>query len=208
MFNKNKILQSLNVTLMCKEDIKDVVNLHYKKLHWSFNGQMGKEHIRDLYNALLMSESFFGYVCFQDGQLLGFLTATTDFSKTRSNIATVYMKKLLKLILIILKTPKILLSILESKYLVPIIFNKHKNKAEWLTFVTETDKFYISPFVSVKLMHALNDHYKNLGIQSYMAQGVKNNPRAMKYYEKLNWKVIKSLWVHNIYYFTTEKGVI
>lgn len=208
MFNKNNIVKTLNVRLMSKEDIKDIVSLHYKILHWSFNGQMGRGHIYDLYNALLKSENFFGYVCFHDGQLLGFLTATTDFSKTRQYITTVYKKKLLKLIFTILKNPKVLLGILESKYIVPIIFNKHKNKAEWLTFVTDTDKFYISPFVSLKLMQTLNDHYKSSGIQSYMAQGVRNNPRAIKYYEKLNWKIIKSLWVHNIYYFTSETGVV
>jgi hypothetical protein len=208
MPNRNEILQTLNVRLMSKEDIKDVVDLHYKILHWSFNGRMGKEHIHDLYNALLMSDSFFGCVCFQGEQLLGFLTASTDFSKTRSYVTQVYKKNWLKLLLIILKNPRVLLGILESKFIVPLIFNKHNNNAEWLTFVTDTEKFYISPFVSIKLMQSLNDHFKSLGIQSYMAQGVKNNPRAMKYYEKLNWKVIKSLYVHNIYYFNSEKGAI
>ena len=65
------------------EHLADIADLHYRQLSWSFNGQFGPAHILELYEALYQSKHFFGYVYYNGGQLLGFVTATNEYADTR-----------------------------------------------------------------------------------------------------------------------------
>ena len=178
--------------------------LHYRLLPWSFNGQFGEHHIIDLYKALAQSPNFFGYVYYKGDQLLGFVTATTNYRDTRNHITSVYLKRLPKMLWIFLRRPNYLFAALESKFLVPRIFHRHRTNAEWLTFVTDTATGTIGPLVAMRLIDAVREHFHSAGIACYMAQGFKDNPPAIKMYEKLRWRVVATLPMHNIYYYTTE----
>jgi len=183
--------------------IRDVAELHFKQLPWSFNGQFGKEHILELYTALAASPHFFGYVFYVEGRLLGFVTATTDYADSRRLLSKVFNRKIWALLKVFARHPRFLLTALESKFLVPLVFRWHGARAEWLTFVTDTSQAYLGPFVALRLIEALNEHMSMAGIRVYMAQGYKNNPKAMRYYEKLRWRVAASLLMHNVYCWTT-----
>lgn len=192
-------LESLNV-----DHIDDIARLHFQILPWSFNGQFGQEHIIDLYRALCKSPYFFGYVYYRDGKLLGFVTATTNFEDTRRHVLNVFKKKAWQTLKVFLRQPRFLLTALESKLIVPIVFRRFGCQAEWLTFVTDTDQGYLTPLVAMRMIDQIRTHFRNSGAQAYMAQGFKNNPRAMKLYEKLQWRVVARLPMHNIYYYPTD----
>lgn len=195
------LLDQIQVTPLDSEHVEDIATLHQNILWWSFNGRMGKEHIKRLYQSVVDEENSFGFVCYVDGQLLGFVTATKDSFKTRKAVQKVYANHFLTTLWHMVKNPKAILAILESKFVVPPVFRKFDCNAEWLTFVTNTNNFFITPFVATKLMVALNEKFSQLGVKQYMAQGIKANPQALKFYEGLNWKVIQSLFLHNIYQF-------
>lgn len=186
-----------------QEHLADIAALHYRVLFWSFNGQFGPGHIQELYEALYQSKQFFGYVIYINGRLLGFVTATSDYADTRRQIMGVFKRKIMKVLWVFIRHPRFFLTALESKFVVPLVFRWFGARAEWLTFVTDTTKAYISPFVALKLIEVLNNHFRNAGVRIYMAQGFKNNPKAMRYYEKLKWRVAAPLLMHNVYYYDT-----
>ncbi|MGH8670866.1 MAG: hypothetical protein ACREUA_02360, partial [Burkholderiales bacterium] len=126
-----------------------------------------------------------------------------DYADTRRLIMGVFKRKIMKVLQVFVRHPRFFLTALESKFIVPLVFRWFGARAEWLTFVTDTTKGYISPFVALKLIEVLNNHFRNAGVRVYMAQGFKNNPKAMRYYEKLKWRVAAPLLMHNIYYYAT-----
>lgn len=197
------VLAQIRLEPLTAAHIKDVAELHFKQLSWSFNGQFGQDHILELYHALSKSRHFFGYVYYAKGELLGFVTATSDYADTRRLVTKVFQRKIWKAFTVFVRHPRFLLTAIESKFVVPLVFRRYGTRAEWLTFVTDTSRAYFSPLVALKLIEALNDHFKNAGVRIYMAQGYKNNPKAMRYYEKLRWRVATPLLMHNIYYYTT-----
>jgi hypothetical protein len=201
------ILAQIEPEPIAAAHLKAVAELHFRQLSWSFSGQFGERHILELYEALYKSKHFFGYVYYNKGELIGFVTATTDYADTRRFVIDVFAKKILQTVGVFLRHPRFFLTALESRFIVPRVFSAFGTKAEWLTFVTDTSKAFLSPFVALKLIDALNEHFKAAGIPLYMAQGFKNNPKAIRYYEKLKWRVARPLLMHNVYaYVTTNQG--
>jgi hypothetical protein len=193
------LLDALDLREMTAEHLAAVSQLHHKELFWSFNGQLGSSHIHELYEELGRNPYFFGYVIVRRGQLLGFVTGTSDSGEMRSSIRKVYERKFARVAALLLRRPGFLLGVLESLFIVPRAFKRHNTKAEWLTFVTDTEAGYLTPLVAIKLIDAVRNHFRELGTHSYLAQGVKQNPKAMRLYEKLGWEVTNRLFVHNIY---------
>ena len=198
-----RLLGEIPLEPLSPKHLEDVAKLHYRLLPWSFNGQFGETHIIDLYRALGRSPHFFGYVYYRDGKLLGFVTATTDYRDTRDHLLGVYRKKLVKMLWIFLRRPSYLLAALESRFLVPRVFRRYGTRAEWLTFVTDTTTGTLGPLVAMRLIEAVREYFFSAGVGCYMAQGFKNNPPAMRMYEKLGWRVVATLPMHNIYYYPT-----
>ena len=200
------ILEGIRIEPVGAAHLKEIAELHFGQLSWSFSGQFGQGHILELYQAIARSPHFFGYACYGRGELLGFVTATTDYEDTRRLAVEVFRRKLPRALWVFARSPRFLLTALESRFAVPLVFRRFGARAEWLTFVTDTSKGYISPFVALRLISALNDHFRDAGIAIYMAQGFKNNPKAMRYYEKLKWRVAQPLLMHNVYYYTTARA--
>lgn len=200
----HRILDQLMISQLGPQHLEELVELHSRILWWSFNGRMGKDHIRALYSALISDPNVFGFVCHAKGRFVGFVSATTNSTSTRKSIQQVYSKKFILVLKNLVQNPKAVLSILESKFLVPRIFRKFNCHAEWLTFVTDMDASFITPFASAKLIAALNARFMSMGITNYMAQGIKDNPAAMKFYKALGWKVVHALPMHNIYLYDSR----
>lgn len=193
------LLDALDMRTMTAEHVAEVAQLHHKELFWSFNGQLGPEHIRELYEELVRNPHFFGYVIVHNDQLLGFVTATSNSSEMRKSIRQVYARKRLRVASLLLRRPNFLLGVLESLLIVPLAFKRHNTKAEWLTFVANTEVSYLTPLVAIKLIDAVRNHFHASGTCIYLAQGVKQNPKAMRLYDKLGWEIASRLFVHNIY---------
>lgn len=183
--------------------LEDLAGLHARQLSWSLNGRMGPEHITDLYRALFSCPCFFGYAWSYNGRLAAFVTATTDYRSTRRHIMSAYKGKMLALLRVALRRPRFIVALLESRFVVPVIFHQHEARGEWLTFITADDNHFLTPFASLKLMDHLRRHYQDRGIGHYMAQGFKDNPKAMRMYEKLGWNIVARLPMHNIYRYSS-----
>ena len=115
----------------------------------------------------------------------------------------IYYKKLFKLLLIFLRHPGFLLAAVESGYLIPKIFRRYGTRAEWLTFVTDTTVSSLGPLIALRLIDAVRTRFLSEGVDCYLAQGYKRNPPAMKMYEMLDWRIIATFPMHNIYCYST-----
>jgi len=201
-----QLIESIELNPIDATHIEDIAKLHFSILPWSFNGQFGQAHIIDLYQALYKSPHFFGYVYYSENELLGFVTATANFEDTRNRVLSVFKSKAWKTLKIFMRQPRFFLTALESKFLVPMIFRRFACKAEWLTFVTATNKNYLTPLIAMRMIEQVHLHFRELGVDAYMAQGFKDNPRAIKLYEKLKWRIVARLPMHNIYYYPTGRA--
>ena len=199
-----QMLAALKLQKIEAHHVPDIADIHYKELSWSFNGRLGAEHVRELYAELVKDPHFFGYAICHQGKVLGFVTATTDSAAIRARIQNVYLRKILRVAGLMLRHPSFLVGALESRFWVPRAFEKLGSKAEWLTFVTNTDSGYLSPFVAIRLIDAVRDHFREVGTDVYLAQGVKQNPKAMRFYDKLGWNVVTRLYIHNIYAYRSD----
>jgi hypothetical protein len=199
-----RLIQEIVPVPLRTEHISDIAQLHFRELSWSLNGHFGQGHIRDLYQALAESPHFFGYVYYAKGELIGFVTGTTDFEDTRNRIMPVYRRKMGTILRILLRNPRFLVAALESRFIVPAAFRSLGTRAEWLTFITDTRKGYIAPFVALRLIDSVRNHFRELGVSGYVAQGYKINPKAMTLYGKLRWRVAKRLVMHVVYHYPTD----
>lgn len=204
LHRSQQMLAALKLDKIEAHDVPDIAEVHYKELSWSFNGQLGAEHMRELYDELAKDPHFFGYAIRHQSKVLGFVTATTDSAAIRTRIQSVYFRKMHRVMGLMLRRPSFLVGALESRFLVPRAFDRLGSKAEWLTFVTNSDSGYLSPFVAIRLIDAVRDHFRELGTEVYLAQGVKQNPKAMRFYDKLGWNIAERLYVHNIYVYRSD----
>ena len=186
------------------EHIPDIARLHHRELWWSFNGRFGEAHIAELYRAVFESREAFGYVYYHQSRLIGFATGTLDSDATRRAVTSVFKGKLGRTVAILLRRPKFIAVLLESRFIVPGIFRRHHTKAEWLTLVTDTEAHYLSAFVALKLIDSIRLHFKSSGVGVYLGQTIKDNPRALRLYARLRWHVAARLFMHNVYSFSTE----
>jgi GNAT superfamily N-acetyltransferase len=199
-----QLLNEIHLVPLSPSHIDDIARLHYRILPWSFNGQFGQAHITDLYRALCRSPYFFGYVYYRGGEIVGFVTATSDFEDTRRHVLNIFKHKIWQSLKIFMRHPRFFLTAFESKLLVPLVFRRFGCRAEWLTFVTDTEKSYLVPLVAMRMIDQVRKHFSDIGVKAYMAQGFRDNPRAIQLYEKLRWRVVARLPMHNIYYYPTE----
>lgn len=186
------------------EHVNDLAALHYRELQWSFNGQLGLDHIRDLYAALVTSPHFFGHIIYFNGRLIGFSTATTDVRAMRANIAGAYRGKYLRIISYFLRNPLAAMGVMESMFVVPYFFKKAGASGEWLTFITDTEASFVAPLAALRLIDAVRDEFRARSVEIYAAQGVRDNPRAIQLYTKLGWSILAKLPVHNIYVYRAD----
>jgi hypothetical protein len=198
------LLKSLLVSPIGPEHVDDLASLHYSELYWSFNGQLGLDHIKGLYATLVKSPFFFGHIIFSHGAAVGFTTATTNIAAMRRDIAGAYRGKRTALFSYLLRHPIAAIGVFESLFLVPFFFKRAGASAEWLTFITDTKAGFIAPLAALRLIDAVRDEFKARGVEVYAAQVVKKNPRAMFLYKKLGWKVGASLAIHNIYVYRSD----
>jgi len=199
----DQLLGEIKLVSISYQHLEDVAKLHYKLLPWSFNGQFGEHHILKLYELLIQSPNFFGYAYYENDRLLGFVTATTNNNEVRDRITDIYRNKIFKMVRVFLRNPSFLLAAFESKFLVPRFFKLYNTRAEWLTLLSDTNTGWIGSLVTLRLIDSIREHFLSMGIDCFLAQGFKKNPPAMKLYEKLGWRVVASLPMHNIYYYST-----
>jgi hypothetical protein len=198
------LIKSLEISSIGPEHVDELACLHFKELHWSFNGQLGIAHIRDLYAALVKSPHFFGHIIYLKGKPIGFSTASTDVQAMRANITGAYRGKYIKVLRYFLRHPLAGLGVLESMFVVPYFFKRAGASGEWLTFITDTEAGFVAPLAALRLIDAVRDEFKARGVDVYAAQGVRDNPRAMQFYAKLGWGIAAKLPVHNIYLYRAD----
>lgn len=200
----SRLLDALDIKPIGPEHVDELATLHHRELHWSFNGQLGIDHIRDLYSALVRNPYFFGHIIFLKGKPIGFSTASTDVAAMRADVVRAYKGKMLRILAYFLRNPLATVGVLESIFVVPYHFRKAGAKAEWLTFITDTEAGFVAPLAALRLVDAVRDEFKARDVDIYAAQGVRDNPRAMQFYAKLGWSVTAKLPVHNIYIYRSD----
>lgn len=188
-----------------KSRLKDIVDLHYKVLHWSVNARLGKEHIRNLYSSMLAQPSTFGFAYYQGPQLIAFIMGTLDSQEIRSGLSANFdLAKLLRLTINVLKRPQDAVDLVETAYIIPRFLGRYGTKPELSTWVSDTDHPF-SPFAAIQCMNAAQKYILDQGYTHCVAQVLKENEAPHRFYKRTHSTVIKSLPKNTLYLVKCER---
>lgn len=179
--------------------LQQVVDLHYKVLNWSINSRLGKDHIYNLYNALLSDKNSFGLVYINNNKLLGFFTGTTNYNETARIIKSQFgFKLILKLLFHAIKNPMVMIDLVENAFFIPKVKKSIPTTTEGLSLVTDIGD-PMGGFAAMALWKAFNTYCKEKGINMWVGQVAKYDIKPNQLYKIYKAKLIKSLIRNNIY---------
>jgi len=180
------------ITPLSKEYIKNIAYLHCKYLSGLLS-ELGPNVTRIFYENALLWDGNFGYVCKQDGKLIGFVFATTDNQEI--------FKRVIKV-----KPLRILIQILISIFKKPILikkminfFTKEINNTNFpeLSYIA-IEKDFRKRGIGSMFIKKINDEYRGRNIFYYELSVDKSNLEARKFYEKKGFKLKYEYKQHGI----------
>jgi SAM-dependent methyltransferase/ribosomal protein S18 acetylase RimI-like enzyme len=178
---------------MEEKDAQAISKIHSEALKIGFLSTFGEDFLKALYEGIVQSEYGFGYVYFEDSEIVGFVSGTLDSSKLMKDI---YRKKLLPLSRIIihstLRKPRILNNIIQS-----IRYPKLADhvSAELLSIAVTQE--HRKKGVGKELVGALITHFDELGISKFSVSVDQRLAGADEFYKELGFKYTGKIEIYN-----------
>ncbi len=188
------------------QHLRQMVELHYRILHWSINARLGYEHVNQLYKTLLNDPDVFGYADIdRHGRMLSFITITRDLRATRRRLfATFTARKYLALLFQSLWKPADFVDLFENKFVVPGLLEKLQARTELFTWVGDIDDL-AGRVSAVRIMQYAVVQLQQQGLTPVIAQVAKYDENPNRYHEKAGNKLAHSLLRNNIYLMADTK---
>lgn len=191
------------------EHLDKVAQLHYKILHWSMSSRLGIDRINDLYKTVLSSGECFSLGYFdKNDNLVGFITCSKDFYKTRREILGNGMSfsTKIKLLLQNILHPFNVIDLFENAIIIPLKLKNLPTRSEILTFVTDTEKTFAHKIAAVKLFNEALKIFHESGDATIFAQVAKYDPAPNKFHKSFGSHLAYSYIRNNIYIIDTKRA--
>jgi len=188
----------------------DLARLHFDILNWSFTGKLGIAFVENLYKTILSHKDlFFGVALYdRNNRLAGFSIATNDYNKTRKIITPLYKKVIHKVVLNALTNFSFFLIMLESRFVIPSIYEKYGIRAEWLVFITDIrDKSMYLP-ASISLCKHMIREFKKRNIETVIGQFYSNQDKLIGFYQMVGGRIVNKLLVNHLIVYDVGKSKI
>lgn len=182
-----------------RDDIAAIVELHERVLAWSINGRLGRRHLTTMYLALFEGADIVAYLVERNGQLLGFLLATTDYSCARSRTRSALgWRGALRILAGALARPADWIDIFETVFVVPRLMRRTGLSAELLAWVADP-KLSLGRVAGYECMMAGLAELRRRGHPKCLAQVLRGNPGPNKFHERLGSTRLASLVRNTVY---------
>jgi hypothetical protein len=187
---------------MSVADVGAIAALHRRSIDWSMTSRLGYEYVCSLYEALLAQPQFFGYVCREANEIVGFSTATFDYTTTRAVLGKLYGQRLPRILFMAITNPKNLANLIESRFLLPRLFARVDTLAEWLSLVTDERQPQLAPAATVALIRQIRETFREGGVKYFVGQSyARNRQQLRKLYGHFGGTVMCRLWINDFYVF-------
>ena len=176
------------------DDIPAIAKLHYQELEWTINGRLGLLHIQKIYENLWQEDDFFVvvYESSEDGNLAGFIAATTNSTAARERIRKVLdFRKSIRIIGSAFLHPGDIPHLLENIFLIPRDIRQLNMSAEILSWVVETNTPAGAKAGFFSFFECLKEMDRR-GFSSCFAQVLKRNQKPNLFYRKMGSQVARN----------------
>ncbi|MBL6933854.1 MAG: hypothetical protein ISR48_00410 [Alphaproteobacteria bacterium] len=176
------------------DDIPAISKLHYQELKWTINGRLGLIHIQKIYENLWKEDDFFVVVYEnpEDGNLAGFISATTNSTAARERIRRVVdFRKSIRIVGSAFLHPGDIPHLLENVFLIPRDIKKLNISAEILSWVVDTDTSIGSQAGFFSFFKCLKEIDRR-GFSSCFAQVLKSNQKPNLFYRKIGRQIARN----------------
>ncbi len=179
--------------LATEKDEKKIAELHHDYINKGFLSELGINFLELLYKAMIKSNEIVCIVAEKENEIIGFVSGAIDLKKFyKEFLKENFLKATFKIFPKVFN-PKILLKIYETIFY-PIKINQTIPHAELLSIVVK--KEYQGKNIGEELFKYLKKEFKKRGVSEFKVIVGENLPKAVKFYEKMNGKLIGKIEVH------------
>ena len=176
------------------DDIPAIAKLHYQELEWTINGRLGLIHLQKIYEELWKEDDFFVvvYESSKDGNLAGFIAATTNSTAARKRVRkAVDFRKLIKIIWSAFLHPGDIFHLLENVFLIPRDIKKLNIPAEIFCWVVDMKTPVRSKAAFFIFFECLKEMSRR-EVSLCFAQVLKRNQKPNMFYQKIGSQVARN----------------
>jgi ribosomal protein S18 acetylase RimI-like enzyme len=170
----------------------EVVHIHRAVLGYTFNSQLGDEHLAFIYRQMSKNAKGFVRVAFVSGQPVGLVSGTTNMDEMKVLLVkSMSPRQFGNVTLCLIKNPSLLLEFYKSSLISrPIQVNKESVTAILTTIVI--DPHFQGLGIGKKLVFALENFFRSQNIQNYRLDTLVSNQPAREFYAKLGFQEVQT----------------
>ena len=165
------------------EDLTAVVKLHRKEFTDTINSRLGREHLRQLYLAMLRDSNSMVVAAFQDAAVVGVVSATGPEEFKKQFKAGLSLGAKIMLAARILVHPSVFPDLWKEREDRPVFF--HGNKIIGCLTAIAVDSEHKRKGIGRILVAAVEEFFRGKGIHSFYLMTRANNSASRKFYERL-----------------------
>jgi len=183
----------INIRLANKEDCQKVVKIHIQEIKWGFLSRLGEKFLCYFYQAMVNSQNAFLIIAEDNNFVIGFVSGCVGLKKFYKEFIRKYIFKVSFILLRKIFSPDIIGKILETmKY-----SGQEKNdlpQAELLSIAVLPE--FQGKGVSQQLLDRFFIEMKKRNIEKFKVIVGENLDRAVRFYEKNDFKFHSKSFVH------------
>jgi ribosomal protein S18 acetylase RimI-like enzyme len=184
-------MESLQITPLEEQYLKDVVRIHRHVLGYTFNSRLGPDHLAFLYRAMAQAEDSYVGVALIDDQPVGVVSGTLDMDKIKmSMLSSFKLRQWGYLLLRLLGQPSLIHEWWKGNIIGRSVYFERKLIQPILTAIA-VDSGYQGQGVGKCLVHDLERFFTRKNIVYYRLDTLIENSSARKFYEHLGFQQVE-----------------
>ena len=176
-----------------KADSGQLAKLHSNNITGGFLSSLGNEFLSLLYSTIICSDHSFCFIAKKDGEIIGFVSATSNIKRLYFDFALSNFASALLLLAKILR-PSVIKPLLETLSYPARKKIKGVPSPELLSISVTKD--FRGQGISNKLFDLAVDGFKKRNISKFKIAVGSNLLQAQRFYEKMGCKYISEIEVH------------
>jgi ribosomal protein S18 acetylase RimI-like enzyme len=178
------------------DDAAACARLHYDAMPGTFLCEFGIGFLKVLYRRLAVSPDCVGFVCVEDGEVVGLLTASEDMGAfLKRAMVKDFFGLSVRVVARLITRPRLLKSVVET-FFYGMTSEQEDVTAELVSIGVRSDRR--GEGIGRWLCEALEEHFRRRGIGKYTVVARAQNQGANRFYEKLGFKLGKTFRLHGI----------
>lgn len=171
-----------------EEYLPDAIRIHREGLGYTFNSQLGAEHLAFLYRFMAHDADCCVRVAVADGRTLGVISGTVDEGALKSRLLkSMSLGQIARMGIKVLVRPILLYQLVQGSIIAaPLSAGGHEVRAVLTAIAVE--RGHQNAGVGRSLVESLEDFFRSRGVNIYRLDTLADNERAARFYRRLRFQ--------------------